>query len=153
AGYIGSAIDITERRKQEAALRNSEERYREVVDSQTELVCRYLPDSILTFVNEAFCRFFGRRREQVIGRQFLTLLPEKARELAIEKMAFALSNKRPCAWECEMSRPDGGQAWHRWVNHPIFGPAGDIEEFQCIGQDITDRKRAEELAALLAHAQ
>jgi PAS domain S-box-containing protein len=153
AGYIGSAIDITDRRKQEAALRNSEERYREVVDSQTELMCRYLPDSILTFVNEAFCRFFGRRREQVIGRQFLMLLPEKAREAVIEKMALARSTRRPSAWECEMSRPDGETIWHRWVIHPIFGPAGELEEFQCIGQDITDRKRAEELMDLLAHAQ
>jgi PAS domain S-box-containing protein len=153
AGYIGSAIDITDRRKQETALRNSEERYREVVDSQTELMCRYLPDSILTFVNEAFCRFFGRRREQVIGRQFLMLLPEKARELAIERMALARATRRPSAWECEMLRPDGENTWHRWVNHPIFGPAGELEEFQCIGQDITDRKRAEELTNLLAHAQ
>jgi two-component system sensor histidine kinase UhpB len=39
------------------------------------------------------------------------------------------------------------------VNHPIFGPGGELEEFQCIGQDITDRKRAEELAALLTHAR
>ena len=46
------------------ALQASEERYREVVESQTELVCRYLPDRTLTFVNEAYCRFFGRRRRR-----------------------------------------------------------------------------------------
>jgi PAS domain-containing protein len=46
------------------ALRTSEERYREVVESQTELVCRYLPDTTLTFVNEAYCRFFGRPRRR-----------------------------------------------------------------------------------------
>jgi two-component system sensor histidine kinase UhpB len=52
-----------------------------------------------------------------------------------------------------MPRQGGGIIWQRWVNHPIFGPAGELEEFQCIGQDITDRKRAEELAELLTHAQ
>jgi PAS domain S-box-containing protein len=155
AGYVGTCIDITERRKQEAALRNSEERYREVVESQTELVCRFLPDSTLTFVNEAFCRFFGQPREQVIGKQFLALLPEKTREQALERIAFARSGKRPCAcaWECEMSRPGGGWVWHRWMNHPIFGAGRELEEFQCIGQDITDRKRAEELGELVTHAQ
>src|SRR4029077_1579427 len=65
----------------------------------------------------------------------------------------AASSKALCAWECEVPRPGGGSAWQRWVNHPIFGPERELEEFQCIGQDITDRKRAEELAELLTHAQ
>ena len=134
-------------------MRNSEERYREVVESQTELVCRYLPDSMLTFVNEAFCRFFGQKREQVIGKKFLKILPEQVRELAAEKIAIASSSKAPCAWEAEMFRPGAGVAWQRWVNHPVFGPGGELEEFQCIGQDITDRKRAEELAELVTHAR
>lgn len=152
-GYIGSCIDVTRRRKQEAALRNSEERYREVIESQTELVCRYLPNTILTFVNEAFCRFFGRTREQVLGTEFLTLLPESARELASKRIAEAGATKVACGWECEVSCPGGATVWQHWVNCAVFGPGGALEEFQCIGQDITDRKRAEELARLVMHAQ
>ena len=66
-GFIGSAIDVTDRRRQESALRQSEERYRAVVDSQTELVCRFTPDTTLTFVNEAYCRFLGKRRDVLLG--------------------------------------------------------------------------------------
>ena len=73
-GFIGSAIDVTDRRRQESALRQSEERYRAVVDSQTELVCRFTPDLTLTFVNEAYCRFLGKRRDEVLGSK-LSALP------------------------------------------------------------------------------
>ena len=55
--------DVTARRRTEQALRESEERYRTVVEDQTELVCRVRPDGTLTFVNDVYCRFFGKRRE------------------------------------------------------------------------------------------
>ena len=56
---IGTVHDITERKEAEERLRAAEERYRTVVEEQTELVCRFLPDLTLTFVNEAYCRYFG----------------------------------------------------------------------------------------------
>ena len=74
-GYIGSCIDITERRLAEKGLRASEERYRTIVEEQTELICRYRPDTTLTFVNEAYCRYFGRAREELIGQELPTLDP------------------------------------------------------------------------------
>ena len=83
-GYIGSAIDITERRQQEAALKRSEARYRDVVESQIGCVCRFLPDATLTFVNSAYCRFLGKPRLELLGASFLELLPPVARPAARE---------------------------------------------------------------------
>ena len=64
------------RRRAEESLRESEERYRNVVETQTELICRYLPDTTLTFVNDAYCRYFGRSRDELVGRKFIELIPE-----------------------------------------------------------------------------
>jgi PAS domain S-box-containing protein len=120
-----------------------EERYREVVESQTDLVCRYLPDTTLTFVNEAYCRFSGRKREDLIGKKFIDVLPEESRGSAVNQIALVVERRDSCDWEQEVSLADGGLGWQHWIGYPIFGPNGQLEEVQTIGHDITDRKRAE----------
>ena len=151
-GYIGSALDFTERKLAERALQVSEERYREVVESQTDLVCRYLSDTTLTFVNEAYCQFFGRRREELIGRRFLDLIPESAWSPVLEHIGLLGREQRTLVQEHEAILPDGRTGWQHWVNHAIVAPDGRVVEYQGIGRDITDRKRAEEARRNLAHA-
>ncbi|HMJ65707.1 MAG TPA: MASE1 domain-containing protein, partial [Candidatus Binatia bacterium] len=84
------AATLAERRKAEEALRASEERYREVIETQTDLICRFLPDTTLTFVNQAYCRFFNRRREDLIGSKFIELIPEPERTKSLERIAAAI---------------------------------------------------------------
>jgi PAS domain S-box-containing protein len=141
---------LTSRQATEA-LHASEERYREVVESQTELVCRYLPDSTLTFVNEAYCRYFRRRREELIGRKCVELIPDSARARALAFIDSLVREPRSCMIEHEVLRPDGTVAWQQWVDSAIVASDGRVAELQGIGRDITDRKRAEEANQRLAH--
>ena len=150
-GFIGSAIDVTDRRQQEAALRQSEERYRAVVDAQTELVCRFTPDTTLTFVNEAYCRFLGKRREVLLGSNLATFLPAETRELLAKSVAHALSGAGPGEWECEITYPDGSRGWQHWICQATNAGREAPAELQAIGHDITDRKRAEHAHRQLAH--
>ncbi len=145
------AVLLRERRQADAALRSSEARYREVVETQTDLICRFLPDTTLTFVNEAYCRFFDRSREQLIGTKFTQLLPEAARDAALNHIASLIKNPRVEAVEHEVLLRDGSSAWHHWVNHAISGLDGQVIEFQAIGRDISDRKRAEAANEKLTH--
>ena len=136
----------------ERALRESEKRYRAVVETQTDLVCRYLPDTTLTFVNEAYCRFFRRRREELIGMKFVELIPESERETALRQIASLVSESRAREWEHEVVLADGTVGWQHWIDHPVSASDEPVVELQGIGRDITDRKRAEEAHRKLAHA-
>jgi PAS domain S-box-containing protein len=151
-GFVGSAIDLTERRQQEAALKRSEARYRDVVESQANFVCRLLADGTLTFVNSAYCRFLGCERLQLLGQNFMESLPAAARLPAREALDCALSGTGQAAWECEVAHTDGTRGWQSWVCHALEAGADEAREIQVIGYDVTDRKRAEESGRQLAKA-
>lgn len=143
--------DITERKRAEQALRESEERYREVVEAQTETVFRYAPDTTVTFANEAFCRFFHRQREELIGRRLTELLPREMARKVLNGLATVLLRRRPTVWEHPFPAADGTIQWQQWMNYPIADGAGRVREIQAVGRDITDRKRADEATRNLAH--
>jgi PAS domain S-box-containing protein len=147
-----SIIDITERQRAQQALRASEERYRTVVESQRDLVCRYLQDTTLSFANDAYCRCFNRTREELIGSKFLELIPVSARDKVLNNIGILSSERRVITHEHEVILSDGTLGWQQWTNYPILGADGKAAEFQAIGHDITDRKRSEEANRNLAHA-
>jgi PAS domain S-box-containing protein len=131
------------KRRVERALHASEDRYRNVVDSQSDLICRFLPDGTLTFVNEAYCRYFGRAQRDLVGSSFLDLLPEVERAGA---MAFVQSLAAAPRTEERSHRvllPDGSVGWQHWIDHAIVGADGRVSELQGVGRDITALKLAE----------
>jgi PAS domain S-box-containing protein len=133
-----------DRRLLMTALRESEQRYRSVVEQQSDLVCRYLPDTTLTFVNHAYCRFFGKRRDELIGRRFIDLIPPADQPAALEHIESLLRGGVPRTYEHTVLLPDGSVGRQQWIDQAITSPAGIIEELQGIGRDITDRWHSEE---------
>jgi PAS domain S-box-containing protein len=136
--------DITERKGMEERLLESEERYRTIVEEQTDLICRFLPDTTLTFVNDAYCRYFGKTREDLIGTSYLLLIPEHERETAINHIISLCQNPRTEDYEHQVIDKNGETRWQQWMDYGIFDKDGKIREFQAVGRDITQRKRAEE---------
>ena len=124
-------------------LRESEARYRAVVEDQTELIRRHLPDTTLTFVNEAFCRFFGRRRDELVGQKFVPLMPE-ADQLKVQEQITSLGEDKPVATDEHRVFVNGETRWLSWTNRAVLNDAGYVVEFQGTGRDITERKQAEE---------
>lgn len=136
-------IDITERKRVEEALRESEKRYRGLIEDQTELICLFEADETITFVNDAGCRYFGKMREEMIGHSFLPLIPEEDREFVKAKIA-TLSRENPVVTiEHRVLLSQGGVAWQEWKNRLIFDEYGQPARYQAVGRDITERKIAE----------
>jgi PAS domain S-box-containing protein len=126
-----------------SALRESEARYRAVVEDQTELICRNLPDFTLTFVNESYCRFFTRTREELVGRSFMDLIPEEEQTKVQEYFASLGPRNLVASHEHNVVAPNGEIRSMKWTNRAILDAAGAVVEFQGTGRDVTDQRLAE----------
>ena len=135
--------EITERKRSEEALWGSEMRYRAIVEDQTELICRFKPDCTLTFVNEAYARYWGKTPEEMIGTSFVALIPESGKETTLQYFDSFSLGKPIKVIEHEVLTPDRGIRWQQWSDRAFFDDQGNIRDFQSAGRDITDRKRAE----------
>ncbi len=147
------ARDISERKQAEQALQASESRYRAIVEDQTEMICRYLPDGTYTFVNDAYCRYYGKRREELLGNKFSVLLSEEEAQ-NVWRVLNTLSYANPVnTIEHRIQLPDGEFRWQYWINRGIFNDQGDLIAIQAVGQDITERIKVEEERIQLATEQ
>lgn len=145
--FFHYTLDITERKQAEEAIRASEARYRGIVEDQTEMICRFLPDYTLTFVNTAYCRSFKRDRKELVGKTFLELIPPEDRSAVREFLDSLqlLTPDNPVAplHEHRVLAPEGGIRWQQWTNRAIFDESGKLVRFQAVGRDITEKRRME----------
>jgi PAS domain S-box-containing protein len=124
------------------ALRQSEKRYRAILEDQTELIVRFRPDGTLTFVNEVFCRYFGLKREEVIGSCYQPVIFEADREYVAQQVN-SINRENPVLTIENRVVTAGGVRWTQWINRALFDEQGRIVEFQSVGRDISDKKQAE----------
>jgi PAS domain S-box-containing protein len=125
-------------------LRKSEEKYRSIVEDQTELICRWKPEEILTYVNEAYCRYFNKTPEELIGHSFMPFIPEEDREMLRQHFSSINRINPVSTHEHRVISPDGEICWQQWTNRALFDDQGHITEFQSVGHDITERKQTED---------
>ncbi len=143
-GAIESIRDITDWKKTEVELRESEARYRNVVEDQTEFICRFLPDGTHVFVNEVYCRYFGLNKEEIIGTRFHPDIHPDDRENVNRCFASVNINHPLITMDQRIIMPDGNTRWQRWSDRAIFYADGSLKEYQSVGRDITETKQIEE---------
>lgn len=141
---IGAVLDITEQKQTETALRQNEARYRALIESQNDLISRYRPDTVLTFVNDAYCQFYGKTRDELIGVSYLTMVAPEFHEVTLQEVANIVKDLRPTSGEYLNYSADGKAHWIQWHIQPITDENGQVVELQAIGHDITQLKHTEE---------
>ena len=158
---VGTGIDVTERRHSEKALRESEEKYRELVENANSIILRLDTVGNVTFFNEFAQRFFGYDESEIIGKSAIgTIVPptDSAGNNLVEKIADLVAYpERYAATENENMRRGGERVWVAWTNKAVLDEHGRVAQVLCVGNDITSRKQAEdelrkardELSALL----
>jgi PAS domain S-box-containing protein len=139
--------DITEQKKADAALRASEEKYRELVQHANNIILRFDTRGRITFLNEFAQNFFGYTEVEILHRNiFGTILPEtesSGRDLRAMFNDIVQNPLRYVHNENENIKRSGERVWIAWTNKAIYDQEGNISEILSIGMDITDRKRTE----------
>ena len=125
-------------------LRESEEQCRAIVEDIPVLICRFLPCGEITFVNKAYCEYFGKTSERLVGSTFISLIPETDRETVMANISALTVDSPTQSHEHRIIAPDGDIRWQRWTNCALFDVRGKAVAYQSIGEDITDRKQAAE---------
>jgi PAS domain S-box-containing protein len=149
--YQSVGRDITTRKRADQALRESELRFRAIVEDQMEFIFRCSPDFRFTFINEAYVRQLGRRRDQIIGSSVLDLMTVDQQAQFNSQISRLTPASPTVTYEMSTVTPDGRAVWEEWTDRALFNETGRLVEYQSVGRDITRTKIFE--ATLTASAE
>jgi len=141
---FGTIQDITERRRTDAALRESEYKLRTLVTSMNEGLTQVGVDEVIEFVNDRLCELTGYRKEEMLGRRTLDLLfDDEGRRLvnaANKDRLKGISGQ----YEARIRKKSGDLMWVLVSGAPIMNDAGELTGTLGMFMDISERKRIEE---------
>jgi PAS domain S-box-containing protein len=147
-GYDGLISDITERKRIEEALRESEQKYRELVENANSIILRWNRDGEVTFLNEFGLHLFGYAKDEIFGKHVVgTIVPEA--EIGGRNMREEMDEicANPAAFEhntTENMRRDKSRVWIAWTNKALFNSEGQLVEIFSVGTDITAQRLIQE---------
>ena len=139
----GFITDITDRKQTEELLQLSEARYRAIIESQTDLLCRFLSNGMLTFVNDAYCGYFACPRDAILATDLLAIVPEPDRDTVRAHIAQCGAGHPLSTYVHQVRRGDGQWRWMQWTVQAVLGENDSLLELQAAGRDITEQRHAE----------
>ncbi|MHA2073970.1 MAG: PAS domain S-box protein, partial [Candidatus Hodarchaeales archaeon] len=136
--------DITERKKAEEELIESEMKYRMLVETSPEIIFKQSMESKFTFVNKTFMDILGYTMEESMGMVGRDLVHPEDIELVRKSTVKIYNGKIVNDLQCRYKKKNGDYIWVSVNASPIFDAEGGVSEVLAVGQDITVRKIAEE---------
>jgi len=128
-------------------LRESEAKYRQLVENANSMIVQLDSEGKITFFNEFAETFFGYSEAEIIGKSAIgTIIPKtdlSENDLAAMIRDCLAQPEKYCQNENENIRRNGERVWIAWTNKPLLDAKGNLAGLLCIGTDIGDRKQAE----------
>lgn len=123
-------------------MNDEQRRYQAILEDQTELICRYLPDTTILYVNSAYCRFFGMKQQDIIGKSYAPVIFE-ADLPEVERLVNSMNCHNPQVVIENRVVVNGVVRWTQWNNRCFYDEQGQVLECQSVGRDITQLKEVE----------
>jgi len=127
-------------------LREQKQWYKVLTENSPWLICRFLPDGTLTFVNNTYCTYFGKSKKELVGKKFTPLIPEEDHHLIDELLGNLHPQMKEYTYIHRVILPTGEIRWMKWTNSCIVDETREFTEYQAVGMDITEQIVAEEKA-------
>ena len=139
-GFIG-------RFEVEAALKESEEKYRELVETSSSVIMRVDPGGCIRFINNFGLRFFDYREKDILGRNVAdTIFPDRSTSCNLRAIIENIMQHPEgyATYVMENVRSNGERVWIAWTYRPVQNERDEVVEVLCIGNDVTENKRSSE---------
>jgi PAS domain S-box-containing protein len=135
--------DISDRKKMEEALKESEAKYRLLIENQTDLIVKVDTQGKFLFVSPSYCKLFGKRQEELLGKNFFPLVHPD--DIAATEKAMEDLHKHPYHITlAQRALTVDGWTWIQWVDTAILDEQGQVKEIIGVGRDITEQKKTEQ---------
>ena len=136
--------DMTHQIKNERTIASSRERYRQVIDSQHDYLCRLNSNFEITFVNKTYADYWKKTPQAMIGRPYMALIQDSIQHTLLNQLVAVLSDSKTIDIEYKITDAQGCTRWQEWQFHGIVDKGGRVVEIQCVGRDVTQKKKVEE---------
>ncbi|MCX2542752.1 ATP-binding protein [Pseudomonas sp. COW5] len=141
---VGLWLDVTEATLATEQVRQSEERYRILVEDSPAMICRYRPDLILTFGNQPLAKYLECAPEELPGVNLGSWMSDVQRADFVERLALLTPGSPVSTAEINLQLPGREHAWWVWSDRGVFDERGKLIEVQAVGRDNTEVRRSQQ---------
>ncbi|WP_085711246.1 MULTISPECIES: ATP-binding protein [unclassified Pseudomonas] len=141
---VGLWLDVTEATLAAEQVRQSEERYRILVEDSPAMICRYRPDLILTFGNQPLAKYLECAPEELPGVNLGSWMSDVQRADFVERLALLTPQSPVSTAEINLQLPGREHAWWVWSDRGVFDEHGKLIEVQAVGRDNTEVRRSQQ---------
>lgn len=115
-----------------------------ILDQHTDLICRILPNGLVLYANESFCRYLKKTKSAVIGRKLGDFMDISQRRRLNERIEYIQHNKKPFEVEQQVNFSKGKGYWQRWCFTPVIDASHELQSIQIVASPIDTEKKLKE---------